>query len=134
MRFPYIPMPATMEPLALDLDTDADTEVGMPLDDFEVCEAKMVENSPSFTDFSSFLDVSTLDGGYNTTSITVVGSDASAQSSEDLYGWEAELDRKVKCGITNTDVCKCGEFEYRRANGSKRGLLHRVFSSGRRPS
>ncbi|KAK6084196.1 regulator of G-protein signaling [Seiridium cupressi] len=135
MRLPYFPKQEPLRPMALEVDMDAQTEVGIPLDEVEVDDIKMVETS-SFTDLSSFLDVSNMDEDYDNTSVTVIGSDtySATQSSEDLYGWEAELDRKVKCGIMNTDVCKCDEYEYRRANGSRRGLLHRVFSSGRKPT
>jgi hypothetical protein len=63
-------------------------------------------------------------------SVTVVDSDSCSQrvsmTGEDPYGWEAEWDRK---SLVDEEMC-CQAFEYRRANGTKRSLLHRVFSIG----
>lgn len=136
MQLPFIPTQEPLRPLAMDLDTDTETEVCMTPDDADRDEIKTVETPPSLTDFSSFLDVSIIDEEYDTSSVTVFGSETSrTENMEDLYGWEAELNRKVKCGLTNSNICHCDEFEYRNTvNGNKRGLLHRVFSSGRRPS
>jgi len=41
-----------------------------------------------------------------------------ASPEEDRYGWECELERKF---------CPPDTFQYRRAGGAKRSLLHRVF-------
>lgn len=40
---------------------------------------------------------------------------------DDLYGWEAELERKLA-----TEAC----FRYRRANGGTKNMVRRVFSLG----
>ncbi|ETS79115.1 hypothetical protein PFICI_08968 [Pestalotiopsis fici W106-1] len=146
---PYRPIPSRqrsgpISPLALELDTDTETEVGILLEDPDRDEVKVAEipsSFASFTDLSSFLDASVDDEvDFGTTPVSVVGPGArgsydTLQSPDDLYGWEAELERKVTCGIANTDICRCDAYQYDRPNSSsKRGLLHRVFTSGRRPS
>lgn len=143
---PCLSGPGPISPLALEVDTDTETEVGILLEDPDRDEVKVAEipsSFASFTDLSSFLDVS-IDDEVDFSApppITVVRPNAcgpydTLQSPDDLYGWEAELERKVTCGITNTDMCRCDTYQYenRPTSSSKRGLLHRVFTSGRRPS
>lgn len=134
LQLSFLSMSERSRPVILEIDTDTETEVSISLDGTERDEVKGLETPPSFTDFSSFLDVSMIDEDYGGASITVVDSEtySNTQSSEDLYGWEAVLNRQLKCGITNSEVCHCDNYEYRRANGSKRGLLQRVFNSGRK--
>ncbi|KAI1846577.1 hypothetical protein JX265_010696 [Neoarthrinium moseri] len=128
LRLPVLPMPETVK--ALDLDTDTETEVGIPLEDVDRDEAKMAPTPPSLTDFSNYLGISIMDEVCDDSSVTLAGSEtySRVQSVDDLYGWEAELTRKVSCGIAATNACHCDSFDYRRANGHKRSLLHRVFS------
>lgn len=135
MRVPVLPTAGSLRPAPMEVDADAETEVSIRLDGADRDEANALDLSPSLSDLSCFLGDSVLGEDYDGSSITVVDSEAYShmQSTEDLYGWESELDRKVRCGIKNTNVCTCDEFEYRRANGTKRGLLHRVLNSGRRP-
>ncbi len=93
--------------------------------------------SLQLTDFSNHLGIviepdADDDGGSG--SVTLVDPDALVHvaSEEDTYGWEAELDRKISTGLfprPDGEVCCYDQFEYRRANGNKRNLLHRVFSS-----
>lgn len=133
------PPPPKLEPLrpmAIEIDTDTETEVGQALEEADRDGMKTVDTPPSFTDFSSFIDVSMMDEDYDNGSVTEVGSENynNIQSTEDLYGWEAVLNQQLKCGINNPECCHCDNFEFHGANGSKRGLLHRVFSSGRRSS
>jgi hypothetical protein len=115
----------------LNPDTDTETEVVMTLEDSETDGAKIAPTSSCLTDFSNYLGVSIVDddNNYDDASVTMVDSEAFSrmQSVEDLYGWDAELNRKTDHG-----VCACDQFQYRRAGGSKRSLLHRVFSSGRK--
>ncbi|KAK3946274.1 hypothetical protein QBC46DRAFT_402638 [Diplogelasinospora grovesii] len=49
---------------------------------------------------------------------------------QDLYGWEAELDKKLQ--MSDAGVCEdyISRFQYRRAGGARRSLLHRVFNLG----
>lgn len=127
-------------------DTDTETEVDdMATDDAEKDARKCGQPSPCLTDFSNYLGVSIVDDDDDEdeenfddeVSVTVVDSEAFSrmQSVEDLYGWEAALSRKPGCGISDHGVCDgCDQFQYRRAGGSKRSLLHRVFSSTTRKS
>ncbi|KAK8133737.1 hypothetical protein PG984_005749 [Apiospora sp. TS-2023a] len=109
----------------VEIDTDTETDVGTSTDPSDLDEAKVTESPSCFlTDVSNYLTVqSQLEE--DDASVTVVDSDAYSRTSsmEDLYGWEAELDRKLGC-----DVSKYNHFEYRRADGAKRSLLHRVFN------
>jgi hypothetical protein len=136
VRPPFLPMPEPIQALALDFDTDTETEIGIPLDEIDMDERKTMETMPSFTDFSRFLDLSKMGDDFNNTSVTVVQPDACSplQSTDDLYGWEAELNRKSECEITDSSVCTCDGIGCHQVRGSKPGLLYRVFSSGRRPS
>ncbi|KAI0137200.1 hypothetical protein BJ170DRAFT_590143 [Xylariales sp. AK1849] len=128
-RVPLLHMPESIRPL--DLDTDTETEIGMSPDDVDMDEARLVETPPSLVDLSNFLDVSFMDEGYDDASVTLVDSDncRSVDLVEDLYGWEAELDRKVQCGISSADVYDCDEFDYPMASDNKPSLLHRVFGT-----
>lgn len=56
-------------------------------------------------------------------------------SLNDVYGWDAELDRQMEAGprppIHADAPCSCDlDYTYRRKVGGKRSLLHRVFSLG----
>lgn len=56
-------------------------------------------------------------------------------SLNDVYGWDAELDRRIEAGprpaIHADAPCGCDlDYTYRRKAGGKRSLLHRVFSLG----
>jgi hypothetical protein len=135
---PLLPLLRPLKPL--NLDTDTETEVSFTLADMKKVEPKVEDTTPCFTDFSNLLGISLMDEEIVPVTVVDSGSYTASDSVGDMYGWEAELDRKVSYGISSTGVCDCDEFGYRRANGSKRNLLHRVFSmgtvmpTGRRPS
>lgn len=127
-----VPAVAPRDPgQAGETDTDTETEIGAFLDEMEPEDAKGGQLSPCFlTDFSNHLGISA-GQEEDDVSVTVVGSASYSRmgSSEDLYGWEAELEKKVKCGIDNAEcLCSYGPLQYQRADGGKRNLLHRVFS------
>lgn len=130
---------------SLEVDTDAEsdaesaTEVATAA---SICETDGDEStircavSPALrpSDFSNFLGIMMGVDGSDGSSVTIVDSDAFSHAAheDDLYGWEAELDRKSGATISvhGTDICYCDRFQYRRANGGRRSLLHRVFSLG----
>ncbi len=126
--------------LEADMDCESTTDVatrasmaGTDEDDLtiRVQPTALSSSALSFTDFSNHLGI-IMDEGNNDVSVTVVDSDAfsHATNEDDVYGWEAELDRQVGPGISADDsgLCYCDEYQFRRANGGKRSLLHRVFS------
>jgi len=56
-----------------------------------------------------------------------------ASPVDDLYGWDAELDRRrspSRTSMSSTEGCDTIALSYRRANGSKHSLLQRVFRVG----
>ncbi|OTA88081.1 hypothetical protein M434DRAFT_126777 [Hypoxylon sp. CO27-5] len=128
------------EPLPrLDFETDTETEVGVETatltGDTDTDRTGLTAVSqPHLSDFSNYLGISQREE--DDASVTVVDSDTfmRANSDDDLYGWEAELDRKMKCRISTDSTCPC-QYEYQRTDGGRRSLLHRVFSApGRRAS
>lgn len=125
------------------IDTETETEVEGEADAQMSCDETDIDGASTptltgppvpfaLTDFSNLLGI-TLDAGDDRDSVTVVDPDAfcHAGASEDMYGWEAELERKLQPGTP----CTCDHtLEYRRGwIGGKRGLLHRVFSLGQAP-
>ncbi|KAM5357829.1 hypothetical protein ACJZ2D_015872 [Fusarium nematophilum] len=57
-----------------------------------------------------------------------------ASPMEDMYGWDAELDRRKfppsRSSMSSREGCDTFALSYRRANGSKSSLLQRVFRVG----
>ncbi|GKU01100.1 transcription factor [Fusarium langsethiae] len=56
-----------------------------------------------------------------------------ASPVEDLYGWDAELDRRrspSRSSMSSNEGCDAIALSYRRANDSKHSLLQRVFRVG----
>ncbi|KAF5657361.1 AGA1-like protein [Fusarium heterosporum] len=57
-----------------------------------------------------------------------------ASPVQDMYGWDAELDRRElspsRASISSTEGCDTIALSFRRANGSKHSLLQRVFRVG----
>jgi len=92
-----------------------------------------------FTDFSHYLPNPSASCESMTTSATTVDSQGSSPppmeaAQDDVYGWEAELDRR-EC--QDADACDTIALTYRRANGTRSKLLQRVFtavSAGNSPS
>lgn len=83
-----------------------------------------------FTDVSNHLGISMDIDSCEQSSFSTAGGDAAAFSvmspDEDLYGWNAILNRQ------NTRPAHeiCAPYQQRRASRSKRSLLQRVFSPG----
>ncbi|KAI0484000.1 hypothetical protein GGR56DRAFT_662381 [Xylariaceae sp. FL0804] len=133
---PSLPLPEPLLPL--EMDTDTDTEVSTDNDLVEDADAETVtetrQSRAKLTDCSALLDVTRINDD-DDSMVTMMddGSLTPPSSIKDAYGWEAELDRKVHCGITNSDtVCGCRHFEYRKKGSAKRSLLHRVFTPSAR--
>ncbi|KAI1495249.1 hypothetical protein F5X96DRAFT_1511 [Biscogniauxia mediterranea] len=133
----YLPLPDPLRTVEIDTDTETEvgTEIGTYVDEVGLDPTKLTPASQSsLSDFSNFLGISRLDD--DDTSVTVVDPDtfSRANSVDDLYGWEAELDRKINCEVTTANtLCECHRCPYRRTDGGRRSLLHRVFStSGKR--
>ncbi|TDZ35859.1 hypothetical protein CTRI78_v011430 [Colletotrichum trifolii] len=49
---------------------------------------------------------------------------------EDLYGWDAELEKQSRQSSPTTPYGHNEDYQYRRTSLTKRSLLHRVFSLG----
>lgn len=112
-------------------DADMETETGAFLNEGGPEDTKGDDLSPCLlSDFSNHLGISP-GQEEDDVSVTVVGSASYSRmsSSEDLYGWEAELEKKMQCGMDDTDCfCRFEPLHYERGDGGKRSLLHRVFS------
>ncbi|KAK1998890.1 hypothetical protein LX36DRAFT_575438 [Colletotrichum falcatum] len=129
------PAPATpATPEVLGEETEGDAEPAAA-----ALEAKPSEQSlpasPSinceFTDFSNLLGISVQpppDEGPAVVANTETGSYCRAAPDEDIYGWDAELERQSQ---HTSPVLACSydqDCQYRRTSLTKRSLLHRVFS------
>lgn len=84
-----------------------------------------------FTDFSNHLDIPVdvgHDDAFTSTEpeAATVAFSVMSPEGEDLYGWEAVLERKN----TNPSPETLAPYQQRRASRSKRSLLQRVFSPG----
>ncbi|EFW98476.1 hypothetical protein CMQ_4328 [Grosmannia clavigera kw1407] len=87
-------------------------------------------------------------GGEDDTASTVVDSDAISYATTadcDVYGWEAELDRKRSMSVVSASFVgssigddadsasrlnELRDYQFRRADGRRRSFLHRVFNNG----
>ena len=124
---------------SLEVDIDGETEAGTDGDQSTIRgESSSISSPLNFTDFSNHLGIHMYRDDGDDASITVVDSDAFSHMSpdSDLYGWDAELDRKSQLDCQTTDghdYSRYGNLHYRRANGGKRSLLHRVLSIGTMP-
>jgi hypothetical protein len=125
------------------MEVDADLETGPPTrcEDAD-CSDQPTPMSPKLPcglkDLSNLLGI-TIEPEIEQDLITVIDPEAASLTTpdDDMYGWEAELDRKAQVGVPSpgpVDLYNCDEhLQYRRANGNKRSLLHRVFSLGGSP-
>lgn len=109
-----------------DMAEDASTIRGPP-------SPVLVSPELHFTDFSNHLGIH-LEPDFDDDGsvVTVVDSEVPSHLTpgDDLYGWEAELDRKTseKAPPAHGESCCCADIRhYRRAGGCRRSLLHRVF-------
>ncbi|KAF4972799.1 hypothetical protein FSARC_699 [Fusarium sarcochroum] len=102
--------------------------------DYSTNKANMV--ATPMTDVSNYLPTpasSSENMGYHSTT-----SDHQAfryaSPMEDMYGWDAELDRRQcspsRSSLSSNEGCDTISLSYRRANGSKHSLLQRVFRVG----
>lgn len=138
---PSFPFPASNQPF--EFDTDSETAVATETTTSETAttndpeldpESDDVEN-PSIqqncTDFSNFLGISLKTEPEMDVAppVSAVDSDSFTRvnSVDDSYGWEAELDRKIKCEVASAQAL-CPYQCTRRTLGGKHSLLHRVFS------
>ncbi|XXG97602.1 hypothetical protein Hte_003908 [Hypoxylon texense] len=129
-----LPLPEPLQPLEFETDTETETEVnaetGTLVGDADAEPVKLTVTETHLSDFSNYLGISPR-ADDDDASVTVVDSDAytRAGSVEDVYGWDAELERQVKCGISRTDsMCSC-HYPCGKVDTGKRGLLQRVFSA-----
>ncbi|KAH9898620.1 hypothetical protein F4778DRAFT_792583 [Xylariomycetidae sp. FL2044] len=130
----FLPLFEPLRPIELGRNTD--TEVGTEprtLSHETAGDAEVTVVTPGLSDFSNYLGIMTMDDD-DVTSVTVVDADSFTRTSsvEDLYGWDAELDRKL-CEVSGANaICDCQRCPYQR-DGGKRNLIQRVFSTpGRR--
>ncbi|KAI1780594.1 hypothetical protein F4818DRAFT_11469 [Hypoxylon cercidicola] len=128
-----LPLPEPLQPLEFETDTETETEVGVEtgtlVSDVDMEHDKLTVTETHLSDFSNYLGISRR-GDDDNASVTIVDSDAytRASSVEDVYGWDAELDRQAKCGFSRTDsMCSC-HYPCGKVDSGKRGLLQRVFS------
>lgn len=113
-------------------DTDSDTETGtlVPPTTGTTTVFDPEPHGLQLTDFSNHLgDPMDMDDSNHATA-AAAGSDTDAfcrmSPDEDLYGWDAELDRKSHPLGDSANPYQ----QHRLASRSKRNLLHRVFSPG----
>ncbi|KAI0131170.1 hypothetical protein F4814DRAFT_158533 [Daldinia grandis] len=116
-----------------DTETEVSAETGTIVSDAETDRTEVTIGQTSLSDFSNCLGISQGEDG---SALTVVDSDAYTRAStvDDTYGWEAELERKMKCRVSTDSVCPYRHHnQYRNSDGGMRNLFQRVFSvSGRR--
>ncbi|KAI1388420.1 uncharacterized protein F4822DRAFT_429046 [Hypoxylon trugodes] len=118
-----------------DTGTDAGTETGTLFSEADTDRMSVsTVGHTRYSDYSNYL-CNSHDEERDDASMTVVDSEAftRANSVDDAYGWEAELDRKMSCRVSMDSMCPRPYHQGRKIDGSRRSLLHRVFSvSGRR--
>ncbi|KAF5670680.1 AGA1-like protein [Fusarium denticulatum] len=96
-----------------------------------------IENTPMpMTDVSNYLPTPTTSNEDMRCPSTSSETEAFRYASpiEDMYGWDAELERREaspsRDSISSTEGLDAFALSYRRANGSKHSLLQRVFRVG----
>ncbi|WQF81465.1 hypothetical protein CDEST_06479 [Colletotrichum destructivum] len=89
-----------------------------------------------FTDFSNLLGIS-VQPPSEEEAVPIVQSENSsychAAPDEDIYGWDAELERQSQHSSPTLSCPYDHDYQYRRTSMTKRSLLHRVFSMGNAP-
>lgn len=116
-------------------DTDSDTDAtATPEEPLTIETAGLsITTSLQLTDFSNHLGGPVeIDDAEDRTLTVVESADAFSymSPSDDMYGWDALLpDGKVTHPLSDPSP-PFGGFHYRQSSRSKRGLLHRVFSTG----
>ncbi|KAI2617394.1 hypothetical protein GGR54DRAFT_607589 [Hypoxylon sp. NC1633] len=128
--------PEPFQPLEFETDTETEVgaETGTLVGEGDGDQLKMMAiGNTHVSDFSNYLGITQQED--DDASVTVVDSETFTRTSsvDDAYGWDAELDRKMKCRVSSTDSGCPFPYSRRGADGGKRSLLHRVFSTqGRR--
>lgn len=123
---PSPPDAQACEPMTMDVDTD--TEVGTDSGFESVTYLKSTHKDDiQFTDFSNFLGITMQED--SDSSLTIVNSEMynPLHNVDDIYGWDADYETKFKYGVTADRVCGC-DYQHAKSFGTKRNLLHRVFS------
>jgi hypothetical protein len=121
----------------LEVDIDSETEIGTACEYTTGYQKDTTAVSPrlaiSLCDVSNLLGI-TLGNSQANADVTVVNPElcCHATADEDIYGWEAELEKKLHVNNTSqesVDTYVCDRpYKYQRSSGGKRGLLQRVFS------
>ncbi|KAJ0338397.1 hypothetical protein KNSL1_012457 [Colletotrichum chrysophilum] len=83
-----------------------------------------------FTDLSNLLGINVHSEENIAVDNAEPGTYCHVAPDEDLYGWDAELDRQSKQSSPPLPCQYDHEYQYRRTSLTKRSLLHRVFSMG----
>lgn len=121
------------------MDMDAAEEDQMDVDSDpkrNTCSRTPSDASTTLTDFSNYLPSRSHScEDMDTVATTMESQDCRfASPSSDLYGWDAELQRRSNfssCAMENCqDGCEPITLRYRRANGSRSNLFQRVFNVG----
>ncbi|KAG7048019.1 regulator of G-protein signaling [Colletotrichum scovillei] len=89
-----------------------------------------------FTDFSNLLGINVHPPPEDEAVAMANDEPASychAAPDEDLYGWDAELERQSQQSSPILPYACDDDYQYRRTSMTKRSLLHRVFSMGGSP-
>ena len=126
-------------PSTFSVDIDCETDAGTDGDQSTIrAETSSIASPGHLTDFSNHLGIHIGGEDGDDASITVVDSDAFSHMSpeSDLYGWDAELDRKSQLEYPASESPDYNQYEdlhFRGANGGKKSLLHRVLSIGTMP-
>ncbi|KAJ2901272.1 regulator of G-protein signaling [Zalerion maritima] len=85
--------------------------------------------TPITTDFSNDLSLEIEENDDNVFGIVDLGFCCDVSADDDFYGWDAELARRQVGSIPNSFELP-QHFNYRRADGGRKNLLHRVLSLG----
>jgi len=140
----------TTETQDSDMDTVMEVDMEADIDGATTCTdaTETDDSSPSasssppmayaLSDVSNLLGVSDGVSDRRDDAVTIVDPEAESccvvSSAQDAYGWEAELDRKLKMEAANQESCMASLHS---ADQSRKGLwrrgslLHRVLSLGR---
>ncbi|KAK0705153.1 hypothetical protein B0H67DRAFT_604075 [Lasiosphaeris hirsuta] len=123
----YCSKPLEVDPAYVDAENRIQRPVSCAIE--TLASSELSSPRLSMTDFSNHLNIAFGGGKFDSGEVKCVSPMAYERvtSNEDPYGWEVELNRK----FVASDFCPSA-YQYRRAGGAKRSLLHRVFSLGPR--
>ncbi|KZL86920.1 regulator of g-protein signaling [Colletotrichum incanum] len=143
-----VPFPTMATPAIPPAVLEAESEKPDAAVDAQPAAAAAVDDGPSelplpasppidcqFTDFSNLLGISVQPPPEE--SVVIANNETEthchAAPDEDIYGWDAELERQSQ---HSSPILSCPydqDYQYRRTSMTKRSLLHRVFSMGNSP-